>query len=166
MSAARPCRLGGIDHIYLSVSDMDRSEAFYDAVMHALGLHKGDKAVAGERHAHYVAPTFQLSLRPARSRDGHDPYSAGLHHLCFQAPTRDDVNACHASLTALGVAATAPAEYPEYHPEYYATFFDDPDGIRLEIVARTSHRQTLAERWDELDDFLNPLQRLPARGGT
>lgn len=166
MSAARPCRLRGIDHVYLSVTDLDRSEAFYDQVMHALGLHKGDKTIAGEPHAHYLAPAFQVSLRPARSRDGHDPYAPGLHHLCFQAPSRDDVDACHASLRALGIRATAPAEYPEYHPEYYATFFEDPDGIRLEIVARTSYRQTLEDRWAELGDFLNPLQSLTARSGS
>lgn len=163
MSGA-PCRLRGIDHLYLSVSDLGRSEPFYDRVMEALGLHKGDKAIAGERHAHYLAPSFQLSLRPARSAGPHDPYAPGLHHLCFQAPSRDDVDASYQALLALGIAATAPAVYPEYNPEYYATFFEDPDGIRLEIVARTSYRQQLEDRWADLETFLNPLQHLPPRG--
>ncbi|AUB44881.1 hypothetical protein COO91_11134 (plasmid) [Nostoc flagelliforme CCNUN1] len=39
--------------------------------------------------------------------------------------------------------------------------FDDPDGIRLEIVAKTSARQALELRWNELKEFLNPLQTLP-----
>ena len=55
-----------------------------------------------------------------------------------------------------GISATKPALYPQYNPEYYATFFEDPDGIRLEIVGRTRTRQTLADRWHEFTTFLNP----------
>lgn len=149
-----------IDHVYLAVSEFTRSEAFYDAVMEKLGQHKGDKAIAGEPHAHYIGPQFQLTIRPARSTATHDAYAPGLHHLCFQVATRADVDRCHASLVEIGVAATPPRVYPEYNPEYYATFFEDPDGIRLEIVAQTSYRRTVEARWDDLDGFLNPLQRL------
>jgi glyoxylase I family protein len=155
--------LKGIDHIYLSVTDFSRSEAFYDAVMETFGLHKGDKAIAGESHAHYVAPAFQLTIRPARSSEPFDPYRAGLHHLCFQAADRAAVEECHRRLGALGVTVTAPAVYPEYNPEYYAIFFEDPDGIRLEVVARTTYRDALVNRWAEFDTFLNPLQKLLAR---
>jgi len=154
--------LKGIDHIYLSVTDFQRSEAFYDLVMEALGLRKGDKAIAGEPHAHYVCPAFQLSIRPARSTEPFDAYRSGLHHLCFQAESPEAVDDCHRILAALGLSPTAPARYPEYNPEYYATFFEDPDGIRLEIVSRTSYRDQLAERWEQLDRFLNPLQAPPA----
>lgn len=152
--------LKGIDHIYLSVRDFAASEAFYDRVFSALGMKKGDKAIAGEPHAHYLAPTFQLSIRPARSSADFDAYRAGLHHLCFQAADRAAVDECHRILTGLGVQATEPAAYPEYNPEYYATFFEDPDGIRLEVVGRTSYRNRLANRWEDLEAFLNPLQVL------
>ncbi len=43
----------GLDHIYVSVSDFARSEAFYDRVMGALGFRKGDKPIGGHRHVHY-----------------------------------------------------------------------------------------------------------------
>lgn len=158
-----PSLLNAIDHIYLSVIDYDRSEAFYDRVMEALGLHKGDKAIAGEPHAHYVAPAFQLTIRPARSETPHDPYVAGLHHLCFQARSKTDVDACYRILKDLGIDATEPKLYTEYNPEYYATFFEDPDGLRLEINSRTSYRDALVDRWEEFDTFLNPLQSLPPR---
>ena len=157
-------KLNAIDHIYLSVTDMARSEAFYDRVMEALGLHKGDTSISGEPHAHYVAPTFQVTIRPARTSRPHDPYAAGLHHLCFQVETKRDVDDCHRILTDIGVSPTSPAYFPEYHPEYYATFFEDPDGIRLEIVSRTSYRRQLAERWNELGPFLNPLRALKNDG--
>lgn len=159
-------KLAGIDHIYLSVTDMTRSEAFYDRVMEALGLRKGDKPIAGERHAHYIAPNFQLTIRPAKSVEAHDPYRAGLHHLCFQAESPEAVDECYEILTGIGVAATRPKHYPEYNPEYYATFFDDPDGIRLEIVGRTTYRRQIAERWDEFDRFLNPLQAMNKGKGS
>jgi glyoxylase I family protein len=160
---AMTCSLTGIDHIYLSVRDMEVSEIFYDRVMEALGLHKGDKPIAGERHAHYIAPAFQFTIRPARSDEPHDPYRAGLHHLCFQAPSRQDVDECYRILQNAGVDATPPKLYPEYNPEYYATFFEDPDGIRLEIVGRTSYRTRIANRWQDFETFLNPLQALDER---
>jgi glyoxylase I family protein len=149
----------GIDHIYLSVSDFARSERFYDSVMEALGFKKSDEWIAGEPHAHYLRPTLQISLRPARGTIAHDSYAPGLHHLCLQAATHADVDTAYRELTRLGVPATKPVLYPEYNPEYYATFFEDPDGIRLEVVGRTSNRQALFDRWSQFTTFLNPWAR-------
>jgi glyoxylase I family protein len=146
----------GVDHIYLSVRDFARSERFYDGVMEALGFKKSDEWIAGEPHAHYLRPTLQITIRPAHSQAPHDSYAAGLHHLCLQAASKSDIDDAYRSLTQLGVAASAPKLYPEYNPEYYATFFEDPDGLRLEIVGRTTTRRTLAERWGQFKTFLNP----------
>ncbi len=150
----------GIDHIYLAVSDFAASEAFYDAVMRALGFYKSDRTIGGERHAHYFNRALQLSIRPARSASAHDPYAPGLHHLCLQVGTPHDVDAAHASLGGLGIAATPPRTYPEYSADYYATFFADPDGIRLEIVARRRLRDDIVREWHQLRSFVNPLQEL------
>lgn len=152
-----------IDHIYLSVSNFSQSEAFYDLIMRELGQHKGNKVIAGEPHAHYFGPQFQLTIRPAKSTQKHDSYAPGLHHLCFQVETRTDVDICYEKLRSLGIEVSPPQPYPEYHPEYYAIFFEDPDRIRLEIVAQTSARQALESRWHELKEFLNPLQATPQR---
>jgi glyoxylase I family protein len=149
-----------VDHIYVAVSDFARSERFYDAVMRALGQHKGDKIIAGEPHAHYLGPQFQLTIRPARTSQKHDPYAPGLHHLCLQVETNADVDSCYEKLKSVGVEVSEPKRYPEYHPEYYAIFFADPDGIRLKIVTKTSTRQALESRWEELKEFMNPLQAL------
>jgi len=153
----------GLDHLYLTVSDMARAEGFYDPVMRLLGFRKGDKPIGGEPHAHYFNRALQVTIRPARSGSPHDPYAPGLHHLCFQLAGREEVDAAAAALRALGISATDPRLYPEYNPDYYATFFWDPDGIRLELVGRTPYRDELVERWDELSDFLNPLAKLRAR---
>ena len=154
----------GLDHVYLSVEDFSVSERFYDGVMRALGFRKGDRAIAGEPHAHYFNRALQCTIRPARSdRPQHDPYAPGLHHLCFQASSRADVDAACEALRGLGVEATSPREYPEYNDDYYATFFEDPDGLRFEIVARSKHREKLVERWDDLEGFLNPMADLQRR---
>lgn len=149
-----------LDHIYLTVSDMVRSEQFYDQVMRLLGFRKGDKPIAGEPHAHYFNRSLQLTIRPARSASAHDPYAPGLHHLCLQLPDSADVDSAAAALQERGISASEPRLYPEYNPDYYATFFEDPDGIRLELVSRTPYRDDLVKHWDEFTVFLNPLAHL------
>lgn len=153
----------GLDHLYLTVSDLARSVRFYDGVMQRLGFRKGDKPIGGDPHVHYFNRVLQLSLRPARSQRAHDPYTPGLHHVCLQLPTRADVDAAVEALRALGVDATDAKLYPEYNPDYYATFFEDPDGIRLELVTRTPYRDAVVEHWDELRVFLNPWAELQGR---
>ena len=157
----------GIDHLYVSVSDLSASERFYDPVMQALGFRKGTRAIGGEPHAHYFNRVMQYTLRPAHSGAAADPYRTGsLHHLCFQVPDAAAVDEAHRRLRALAVEASAPRLYPEYRPDYYATFFEDPDGIRLEIVCDTAGRRLVRARWDELVDFVDPLARLSERDAT
>ncbi len=155
----------GLDHVYVTVSDVVRSEQFYDPVMRALGFKKGTLPIAGEPHVHYFNRVMQYTLRPARSQAGRaDAYATGaLHHLCFRVRDPRAVDAAHRELTALGVVASAPRLYPEYRPDYYATFFEDPDGIRLEVVGDTRGRQLVRERWRELVDFVDPVRKLLER---
>ena len=78
-----------------------------------------------------------VGLKPARSDRVHDRYSAGLHHLAWHAASREDVDRLHALLVRLGAhILDAPAEYPDYGygAGYYALFFADPDGLKLEFV--------------------------------
>ena len=151
----------GLDHIYLTVSDLERSERFYDSVLELLDFRKGDKPIAGEPHRHYFNRVMQISIRPGREgHRSHDPYGPGLHHLCLQVETVEDVDRAAAGLAERGIATTAPAFYPEYAPDYYATFFKDPDGLRFEIVARRAQRRLVVERWAELTTFLNPVSML------
>jgi len=141
----------GLDHVYLSVTDPARSLSFYDAVLGALGFKRSNSDIAGDPHAHYWNRALQISIRPARSAGvAHDPYAPGLHHLCLQLRDEAAVDAAHAKLTALGIDATPPRLYPQYSDDYYATFFEDPDGLRLELVNRRRRRNEVVERWEEL----------------
>jgi hypothetical protein len=64
------------------------------------------------------------------------------------------------ALKQIGVDISLPRAYPEYAEDYYATFFEDPDGIRFEIVARRSDRDLVLSHWDELEGFVNPVRKL------
>ena len=70
-----------------------------------------------------------------------------------------DVDEAARGLRELGVSVTEPTSYPEYDPDYYATFFEDPDGIRLEIVAEVERRRLIRDHWSELTEFENPLAK-------
>ncbi len=65
----------------------------------------------------------------------HDRYAPGLHHVAWRADSRDDVDRLHARLVEIGaVILDPPAAYPQYGAGYYAVFFADPDGLKLEYV--------------------------------
>lgn len=156
----------GIDHIYLAVSDFKRSEKFYDALMEPLGFKKGTAAIAGDPHCHYYNRELAISIRPAHAgTPAHNPYAPGLHHLCLRVASNAAVDEAARVLDKLGIATDGPRLCPEYAPDYYAVFFNDPDGIRLEIMNFIERRKQVRSKWDELVDFVNPLDRLKTRGG-
>ena len=83
----------GIDHIFITVSDLDRSEKFYDAVMEVIGFRKGRFQIGTEKHIQYYNRHFGIVLRPARDMSPHNPYAPGLHHLCLRVESEKDVHA-------------------------------------------------------------------------
>lgn len=135
----------GIDHIYLSVSDMEKSQAFYDRLLvQALNFHKQAFTLGDDPHIQYFNRYFGFVLRPARVTTPHEPYAPGLHHFCFRVESVQDVGEVAMQLQAAGIAATDARLYPEYAPDYAATYFSDPDGVRLEV---TNFRQERRERY-------------------
>jgi glyoxylase I family protein len=139
----------GIDHVYVTVRDLRRSEAFYDTVMGILGFRKNESSIGDDPHVHYYNRQLGFTLRPARdgARD-HDPYAPGLHHLCLRVLDAAVVDRAVDALRAAGVEVTDPREYPEYSDGYYATFLSDPDGVRLEICNFWERRRRRMFDWD------------------
>ena len=136
----------GIDHIYIAVSDLGRSENFYDQVLlKILDFHKNKFSLDGDPHVQYFNRHFGYVLRPSRITSAHDSCSPGLHHFCLRVDSIDDVVAVSKQLRAAGIGASEAKNYPEYAPDYWATYFSDPDGIRLEV---TNYRQERRERHD------------------
>ena len=140
----------GIDHIYVTVSDMKRSEKFYDAVMRVLGFRKNQFQIDGEQHIQYYNRHFGYVLRPARSLNVHDPYAPGIHHFCLRVESEEEVKEAARRLKEQNIFVSGPRQYPEYAPDYFAVYFSDPDGLRLEI---TNYRQERRQRHDDWENI-------------
>lgn len=129
---------GLVHHIDLTVTDKDRSRRFYDAVLGFLGYRRSADYDHGSDWDRTGEPFHSIGIVEARG-DGaartHDRTSPGLHHLAWAAESRDDVDALHDLLRDVGAEILdPPADYPQYGPVYYAVFFSDPDGLKLEFV--------------------------------
>jgi glyoxylase I family protein len=126
--------LGSFNHIGLTVSDMVRSARFYEDLLGHLGYARVEDT---PKHVLWAGGGGALGISPVRPElagSRHDRYAVGLHHLAFHASSRADVDAAFAKVQAMGAEITdAPAEY-DYLPGYYAVYFLDPDGIKLEVA--------------------------------
>jgi catechol 2,3-dioxygenase-like lactoylglutathione lyase family enzyme len=127
----------GVDHLDLVVSDLERSLAFYRGLLEPLGYDRTVEIVGerGERVVYLIrSGGVAVSLRHAETPGPYDRYRVGLHHLAFQAGSREIVDERLRWVRAQGVEIeNDPREY-DYMPGYYAGFFRDPDGIKLEIL--------------------------------
>jgi glyoxylase I family protein len=130
-------RSSGVHHVDLVVSSIERSLPFYRELLAPLGYHRIGE-VEGERGEtiwYLAGPGTSIGLREARSESPpYDRYRVGLHHLALEAYTRGVVDERADWLRSQGAEIeSGPQEY-HYIPGYYAVFFYDPDGLKLEIV--------------------------------
>lgn len=141
----------GIDHIYITVADMEEAEQFYDVLFAVLGFRKNHFALDGEQHIHYYNRHFGYVLRPAHSGNRHDEYAPGLHHLCFRVESKADVQEAAQRLKTQNIRVSEPRLFPEYAADYVAVFLSDPDGIRLEITNYRDERRQRHDHWDDIE---------------
>ena len=155
----------GLDHVYLTVSDFGRAQKFYDRLMKALGFKKGTASIGGAPHCHYYNRNLQISIRPARRTSRkHDSYAPGLHHLCLRVANNAAVDEIAGKLRARKIAVDGPRLWPQYAPDYYALFFEDPDGIRFEVMNYRNGRKLVRKVWNKLEGFVNPIDRFVRKG--
>jgi glyoxylase I family protein len=125
-----------LHHVDLVVSSIERSLPFYRDLLAPLGFHRIGE-VEGERGEtiwYLSGADCSLGLREAQSEGSFDRYRVGLHHLALEAGSRGVVNERAEWLRAQGAEIESGPEEYSYVPGYYAVFFYDPDGIKLEIV--------------------------------
>jgi len=117
----------GIDHISIRVRDYAKSKAFYSKLFGFLGFEISDE------YPNTIGCTngkTRYWIAPAEGRKAYRIGDVGLHHYAFQLRNRRDVDALQAFLEKEKVKIVDPAD--EYYEDYYAVFFLDPDGLKLE----------------------------------
>ncbi|MBI4346922.1 MAG: VOC family protein [Elusimicrobia bacterium] len=140
-----------VDHIELTVRDLDRAEAFYDRLLPLLGFdlrRKSRAALEGhdKRVVNYEHARLGFTLTSPRAAFAGESVQrrrpGSLHHLAFRAASRAEVDRLHVELARIGAAIVEPPrEFPEYAPPgYYAIYFKDPDGLKYEIVHAGYHQ--------------------------
>lgn len=133
-----------IDHIQITVKDMNTAVPFYDKFLPLLGFDIQSKVSAViEKHefhvVEYTHPLLAFAITSPRKAFIDDTINrrkpGALHHLAFKAESRAEVDRLHGELKEIGATiVNKPKLYPEYGPDYYALFFKDLDGIKYEIV--------------------------------
>ena len=132
---------GIVHHIDLTVRDTKVSFPFYDAVLTMLGYLLEKETDRGfDWRLDTPDGTHSIAIMKAvgdGANRAHDRYSPGLHHLAWAVDSRAEVDRVYERLVEFGATILdAPADYPQYNrgQGYYAVFFADPDGLKLECV--------------------------------
>jgi catechol 2,3-dioxygenase-like lactoylglutathione lyase family enzyme len=125
--------VNGIAHIQLTVTDPE-CIAFWERLCHFLQM---KTLIKGDGIVYCIGSRTGLLVRAdeeAKGRGRFDQNRAGLHHLCFRARQREDVDAIHRFLVdELHARIVHPPEEAGFAPGYYSVLFEDPEGIRVEV---------------------------------
>jgi len=123
-------RVVGIDHISLRVGDFAKSKAFYSKLMPFLGFKVLDEYPDAIGWTNGKTRLWIGQAEEKGKKHKHRIGDIGFHHYAFQLASRKDVDALQDFVKKLGAKIVDPAD--EYYEDYYAVFFLDPDGMKLE----------------------------------
>ncbi|MBL4905498.1 MAG: VOC family protein [Flavobacteriaceae bacterium] len=133
-----------IDHIQITVKNLEIAELFYDQLMPILGFDiykkfKGTVAAHEFEVIEYVHPSLTFAISSPRSvfkdEDIHRRKPGALHHLAFKANSCEEVDFVYPLIKDIGANIVDPPKfYPQHGEHYYALFFKDTEGIKYEIV--------------------------------
>lgn len=133
-----------IDHIQITVKDLNVAESFYDKLMPVLGFDlnrksKGSVAAHEFEVIEYFHPLLIFGINSPRAAFKNDTIHrrkpGALHHLAFKASSREEVDELYPQIKETGAQIIDPPKfYPQHGQSYYALFFKDAEGIKYEIV--------------------------------
>jgi catechol 2,3-dioxygenase-like lactoylglutathione lyase family enzyme len=125
--------INGIAHIQITAGRYDVAREFYRKLLPFLGL----KEVLDNAYGYYCVGgrTGVLISKPAPEYEGQRfvQQRVGLHHVCFRARSREDIDEVHRFVQSLGSPIIRAPQEDGWAPGYYSLLFEDPDGVRLEI---------------------------------
>lgn len=127
---------GGLHHVETYVSDLARADAFWGWLLGRLGWEPFQSWEGGRSWIRGGTYLVFVQAAPDTRGLGFDRRRVGLNHLAFAAPSAGDVDALTAELRARGVRILYEDRHPHAGgPECHAVFFEDPDGIKVEVTA-------------------------------
>jgi len=136
-------RVVGIDHLVIRVSDYEKSKAFYGKLFTFLGFEISDEY---EDAIGWTNGKTRFWIGPADEQGKRHKYrigDVGFHHYAFELRNRKDVDELQTFLRdELHARIVDPAG--EYYDDYYAVFFLDPDGLKLEGMKYGEHHAKAA----------------------
>lgn len=128
--------LNGIAHIQLTVRDAPSCLPFWERLCQFLGM---KTLIRSDEILYCIGSRTGILVRTAAPEDKPDelPFNqwrAGLHHFCFRARSREDIDEIHAFVRSeLGANVVHPPQEDGFAPGYYSVLFEDPEGIRVEV---------------------------------
>lgn len=128
---------GSFHHVDFNVTDIDSSRSFYDLVLTHMGYKEIERRENGITYWGLLGEPFPtIGIGPSRGENANrrpDRRAPGMNHFAWRARSSADVDALHAKLVCAGATILGPPGF-YYGPAYYAVFFADPDGLKLEYV--------------------------------
>ena len=124
--------INGIAHLQLTVSDMARSRPFYKTLLHSLEM---VTRIDSDTYFYCIGGRTGVAIAPSGDEFkgiAFDQQRPGLHHLCFRAVSRADVDAIYQTALGLGARIIRAPQEDSWAKGYYSVLFEDPDGIRIE----------------------------------
>ncbi|MBH68539.1 MAG: hypothetical protein CMM58_09320 [Rhodospirillaceae bacterium] len=125
--------INGLAHVILTVTQYVSSRKFYSGLLPAFGM---TLVHDGPDFCYHVGARTAIGIRKCDAEfddETFKQYRVGLHHVCFRARSREDVDLAAKLASGLGAKIIRGPEQRDWAPGYYYVLFEDPDGIRLEV---------------------------------
>jgi catechol 2,3-dioxygenase-like lactoylglutathione lyase family enzyme len=125
--------INGVAHVMLTVSRFELCQPFYEKLLTFLGL---TPVINTDGMLYCVGGRTAVGIMRAEDKYADERFvqlRVGLHHICFRAREREDVDRVHDLVREHGAKIVHAPEDGPWAPGYYSVLFEDPDGIRLEV---------------------------------
>jgi catechol 2,3-dioxygenase-like lactoylglutathione lyase family enzyme len=125
----------GIDHTIITVNNYEQASRFYGWLMPKIGYADGEHDYGTTKG--WMGKRLSFWIKKADARFATDTFHkdrVGLCEIAFIGESRADIDALAKDIVANGGTILDPPKEYDYAPGYYAVFFTDPDGIKLEVV--------------------------------
>ncbi len=124
-------------HVSLGITNIEKSLGFYDTVMEALGYSRLFGDVKEKFMAYGPEDSFFIICEPLNETK--KVVACNGTHICLKAPSKEAVDQFHKlSIKNGGQDDGPPGIREEYATDYYAAFVLDPDGHKIEVLARVT----------------------------